>query len=437
MISSLPARRWTSSSTAAGTPFSTPVTLMSPGDVIHLAGVNAATASYNAGTGIVSYDIDTLPESFSLALPKSEFPAFVADNGGTDVEIEIACYLRGTRISTPTGEVAIEDLRAGDPVVVCPGVVRPVRWIGYRTIDLSRHPRPELARPVRIGANAIADGVPRRDLWVSPDHAIYFDGVLIPARLLCNGVTIAPEPRFRSVQYFHVELYAHGIIMAEGLPSECYLDTGNRGMFENADGPLILHPDFAPGPGQEGREACSCAPIATDAARVEPIWRWLADRARRLGHRVPEPETTGDPGLRVVIDGRAHRPVSVSQGCHRFVLPRSDGEVSLSSLANAPCELKPWLEDRRRLGVYVSRIVWHDRAGPHELPVDHPSLGLGWWDVERDGVLLRRWTDGDAAMRLPREAMLLEIYIGSGMVWRAGEARSDARRACDATRLAA
>jgi hypothetical protein len=425
-------------STAAGTPFTSAIDEIGIGDVIHLAGVDPATASYNSSTGEVTYDIGTTPESFPLALFPGQILSITGDDGGTD--IGIACYLRGTRILTAHGEVPVEDLRAGDPVVTRPGMPRPIRWIGHRTIDLSRHPSPELAQPIRISANAIAEGVPARDLWVSPDHAIFLNGVLIAARQLCNGATITRETRFRSVQYFHIELHTHSIIMAEGLPSESYLDTGNRGMFENAEGPLLLHPAFAPGHGQAGREAASCFPLVSDAERVEPVWCGLVNRARTLGHSVYEPETTDDPMLRVVVAGRVLAPAAVENDCHRFVLPRSDGTVRLVSRACRPCDIRPWIEDRRRLGVYVSRVVWHDDAGPHEMPVNHPAAGDGWWDVERDGGRPHRWTDGDAQLALSPRATVLEVHVAGGMVWPVAATRpandmAEASHASPASRL--
>ena len=86
---------------------------------------------------------------------------------------------------------------------------------------------------MRIAASAFGGGLPHRDLWLSPDHAVLVDGALVPARCLVNGASIAAEPR-ADIRYFHVELAAHGVLVAEGLPAESYLDTGNRAAFTEA-----------------------------------------------------------------------------------------------------------------------------------------------------------------------------------------------------------
>jgi hypothetical protein len=44
--------------------------------------------------------------------------------------------------------------------------------------------------PITIKASALADGIPNRDLHVSPEHCLYLGGSLIPARLLQNGATV-------------------------------------------------------------------------------------------------------------------------------------------------------------------------------------------------------------------------------------------------------
>ena len=84
---------------------------------------------------------------------------------------------------------------------------------------------------MRIAAHAFAPGLPHRVLHLSPDHALWLDGVLIPAHLLVNGASVARQA-VDDITYWHIELARHDIILAEGLPAETYLDTGNRRAFD-------------------------------------------------------------------------------------------------------------------------------------------------------------------------------------------------------------
>ena len=113
-----------------------------------------------------------------------------------------ACFAAGTRIGSPQGQIAVEDLRPGMLVQTCSGTPRPVRWIGYRHVDFTRHPSPDEVRPVRIRAGALHAGVPARDLRVSPEHAMFVDGGLVPARLLLNGTSIVRESECRCVTWY-------------------------------------------------------------------------------------------------------------------------------------------------------------------------------------------------------------------------------------------
>jgi Hint domain len=316
------------------------------------------------------------------------------------------CYLRGTHILTETGEVLVEDLKIGDMVVALSGAPRPVRWIGYRHFDLTRHPAPDPVRPIRIRANAFADGVPHRDLLLSPEHAVLRDGVLVPARLLVNGASIVRETQCSAITYYHVELDSHDILLAENLQAESYLDTGNRGFFQNSGLPLTLYPDLTNDQGR--REAESCAPFADDPEQVEPVWRELAARAVQLGwHLPPGPETTDDPALHLIVDGRHVAPVSVTQGCTSFLLPRADAEVRLVSRSALPNETRPWVADDRRLGVMLCGLTLRSGALVSPIPLDHPAFGEGWWEAEWHGpTALRRWTNGDALVPMPAADLL-------------------------------
>jgi hypothetical protein len=289
----------------------------------------------------------------------------------------------------------------------------PVKWIGRRRLDLRTHPRPETVMPVRIAAGAFGDAMPHRDLVLSPDHAVFIEGLLIQARQLVNGTTIRQESDWTAVEYFHVELDAHGILFAEGLPAESYLNTGNLGFFQNSGEPLVLHPDMTDDKDLPSRVAGSCAPFAWEAARVEPVWRRLAERAAALGRPVAVPETTNDPALRLAAKGRQLKPIYGENGLYIFPLPRGAGEVRIVSRASAPTETQPWMEDRRRLGVRIKRLVLRAANEVRDIPVDHPALSEGWWAVEQDGNALRRWTRGEAVLPLPavNGPAMLEIHV--------------------------
>jgi hypothetical protein len=153
------------------------------------------------------------------------------------------CFLRGTRIATPSGQVKIEELKIGDLVLTVTGGEKPVKWIGRR--ELTRDAAGSWAAsmaPVKVAKFAIDRKAPRADLYVSPSHAIYIDGMLIPASNLVNGVTIVENatPGEGELSYFHIELDTHEAILAEGLAVESYLACGGDN-FDNEDEYLALY----------------------------------------------------------------------------------------------------------------------------------------------------------------------------------------------------
>ena len=185
---------------------------------------------------------------------------------------EVACFASGTLIATARGEVAVEALRLGD-LVVTPGgraPLAPVIWLGRSHTVVARHPDPATVAPVLIRAGALAAGVPHRDLRLSPDHALLLDGHLVPAKLLVNGTTIVQEPWWPAITYWHVELPAHAVVLAEGAPAESYLDAGNRAMFDN--GPVArLLKEFSP-PAEGGDyDRTACRPVLRQGPALEAI----------------------------------------------------------------------------------------------------------------------------------------------------------------------
>jgi hypothetical protein len=389
------------------------------GDSIDLPNVafsDAVLTEYNAGNGQLTLSTGTVTDAVLFLPGFSSLADFsLLHDSGTGVEI-VTCFVEGTRIRTPEGDVAVEDLRVGDAVTIRdPGttldLTLPVGWIGRRRIDLRTHRQPEQASPIRIRRDACADGVPQRDLLVSPEHAIFLDGVLVPARLLRNGTTILQETRLSIVQYLHIELERHAILLAEGLPAESYLDTGNRTLFDN--GPAtILHPDFNRIAGARSWSQDFCAKLRLDPSVVEPIWRRLADRAAALGFSAPaEAPSEADPELWLELGGKRVPGTTIRPGHHLFALPADipPGTLRLRSEVARPSDRTPWLNDRRRLGIPVERILLHRGAEITEFPLDHPTLATGWWQAERDGARLWRWTDGNAALPVAGGTQMIEI----------------------------
>jgi len=216
-------------------------------------------------------DADTLTFAFKpgvLGWPD----AFVTANGDIN-----PCFARGTRILTINGEIAVEDLKIGDVVVNVNGDEREIIWIGHRDVDIASHPNPKAVLPVIIEAGALGENCPSRRLTLSPDHALFIDGVLVQPKDLLNGVSIRQTTAAVRLRYYHVELECHDILFAEGAPAESFLDTGHRGVFDNADTPVVLRPELM----QMRREAEGCAPLCTSGERLERIRTRLAHGIRR------------------------------------------------------------------------------------------------------------------------------------------------------------
>jgi Hint domain len=144
-----------------------------------------------------------------------------------------SCFPAGTRIKTPEGETNIEQLQIGDHVLTASGEAKPIKFIGRSGAWRNEG-------PVKISRFAIDGKVPHSDLYISPGHAIYIDGILIPARNLVNGVTIVADakPETPSLTLFHIELETHEAILAEGLAVESFRHDQlhpHSFFFDNAD----------------------------------------------------------------------------------------------------------------------------------------------------------------------------------------------------------
>ncbi len=414
------------------TNFTTPITNFGAGDQISFLGnstnVSAPTVTSNGngtysvaltGSVVTLTDVTFTPAITAQITTNSNgtvnVPGITDSNSPTDQLGE--CFLPGTAIATPSGSVLVEALQAGDlvtTIVAGEYVTKPVKWIGYRDVkagDLVG----DSAHPIRIKANAFAEGVPMRDLLITSEHCIFAHGGLIPARLLVNGRSIISDSSISNFTYYHVELEDHAILLAEGLAVESYLDTGNRGNFANAPVPSLRAclTIRIPAP----HEAQPAAPILVQPNDVKPVWEALDERATMLGlqRHNAQPTLTYDADLHLVTGtGAVIRPLRLTAGKAWFVLPEESGSVSLVSRTARPCDtIAAYIDDRRALGVSVGEITVHVGSNAIVVTSHLTSSGLAGWHAPEGAS--HRWTRGRGELELPKlpaiTPAILEIEI--------------------------
>jgi Hint domain len=370
---------------------------------------NLSASGFVQAGGTLYFSNGSAIESFngsSIATVTSGASATVAVVPFQVISWSAACYAAGTRILTARGEVEVESLRPGDLAVTAGAAPRlaPVRWIGHRRLSPARHPRPWDVNPVRIRAGALGPGQPGRDLLLSPDHALFIDGVLMRARDLLNGATVAQE-EVAEITYYHVELDRHDVLLAEGLPAESFLDTGNRAAFENGGASVMAHPDFS----RAVWERHAVAPLVWEGRLLADARGRLAARAGQIGWTM-----TDQPGLHLTAGGRSIRPLADGAALV-FDLPPDTETVCLRSRSTVPAFVLPEMIDTRVLGVAVTSLARDGVA----LALDSAALGDGWHAPER-GL---RWTDGAATLRVDgarrlecRTARLLRYWVAPACV---------------------
>ena len=194
-------------------------------DTIEVSGVTATGSVFLSGALVLSetsgHVVLNLTGNFATA-------DFIVTNTAGGADVTLACFAAGTRIHTEAGETPVENLRINDRLpTLCGHRLARIVWLGHRTVDCRRHPRPHEVFPVRIRAHAFGPNLPHRDLRLSPDHAVWLDGVPGPGPPphqrphhpagTGGGDHLLPRRTSRPRRH-----------RRRGLACESFLDTGNR-----------------------------------------------------------------------------------------------------------------------------------------------------------------------------------------------------------------
>jgi hypothetical protein len=229
------------------------------------------TGEGDAGQGNAIYDTQ-------------QMPIYTAATG-VPIAAGVPCLVAGTRILMADGsERAVEQVRPGDRVRAARCGAAEVRWVGHRSLRFAAAGADD-GRPIRVLAHAFGPGMPACEVRLSPDHAVFIAGVLIPVQKLVNGVSILRERGHAAVRYVHVELAQHDLLFAAGLPVESFLDTGNRAQFDAECGVRPMRDtQRADGDGLAATLHAyaerGCAPFHLAGPMVEAVRARLLRRAR-------------------------------------------------------------------------------------------------------------------------------------------------------------
>lgn len=216
----------------------------------HFLGAAAGMAAKAAALGALASSISSLPA-------RAMGTKWWENGGGSGAN----CLLKGTLIDTPKGPVPVEKLAIGDLVKTVRGETLPVKWIGWQCLVSSGAEWNESIMPIRVKRHALGGKLPRRDLYLSPNHALLIDGVLIRVKDLVNGHSIARISEDDAIDYYNIVLDSHDVVFAEGVAVETYLMRDENYLsFTNfaeyqqlyADEPRVTMTPFAPIMGYEG-----------------------------------------------------------------------------------------------------------------------------------------------------------------------------------------
>lgn len=196
------------------------------------------TLSVTSGTGEWTFTVDYDAVMATGSDQVFYFEVIGTYNGGdTDddnVTINILiCFCAGTRIKTPDGNKRVEELEVGDLVMTKDGGAQPLKWKGSRKIGRAELQLSPLLRPIRITKGALPNGKPNRDLLLSPNHQVLLKDwqaqllfgeseVLVPAKALVDNQTVFVDETAQSVEYFHLMLEDHHILISEGAETESF-----------------------------------------------------------------------------------------------------------------------------------------------------------------------------------------------------------------------
>ena len=150
----------------------------------------------------------------------------------SEIENVIPCFTPGTTIATPKGERLVEDLKPGDRIITRDNGIQEIAWVGHKEITGKQLVKNPHLRPILIKAGALGNGLPERDMMVSPNHRLLVASELTQLYFEENEVLAAAKhmvgaPGIHAVDvmqttYVHFMFAQHEVVLSNGAWTESF-----------------------------------------------------------------------------------------------------------------------------------------------------------------------------------------------------------------------
>lgn len=315
-----------------------------------------------------------------------------------------ACFIEGTHLNIGRSEVMLDTLQTGSLVDVWTQggtTTQRLLWVerGHMQVRPAL-PEEEAGYPIRVLRHALGPNRPERDLLLTPHHSVLHDGQFVPVRTLVNGGSIFYDHSITAYNYTLVQTETHAVLVAEGVPTECYLAQDHR---QNPvwGGDMLRIGHAAPHVWEK-----EVLPQLGGQQVLAEAFARLQERSPGVPGcrpRVDAPPLSMDPELFLVTDrGQRVRLLRRDGDKFFYMLPAGVEKVFLASRTCKPSGvIGPYVDDRRVLGVSIGGITLFS-GGRHVAQTQHlkaeGAAWSGWHTVEAAGV--SRWTSGYAELPL-------------------------------------
>lgn len=363
------------------------VTGFGVGDIIDLAAKGVTDAyQYDPSSGVlliyatISGKLQHISINIGLGYDPNGFS--LASTSSSDTEKGITynypapCYLAGILISTPRGPVAVENLTVGDNIIIYTSQGKTetdvILKIGSKRLTVHET---TFNYPVCVKKNALGEGIPREDLYITDEHCLFLEEKFIPVRMLVNNETILYDETIHEYEIFHFVLSNHSVVVANGAYSESFLYEGHLDFLSLDKQPSEL-------------DAKKNFPVVTNSSEIEPIFSRLANRANVCMPLF----TPHDPEISLIVNGKTEvRPTRIKGNKAVFVIDGPFDLLALQSKQFRPSEaVGPFFDDRRDLGILVGEIELFKPEGTSTSSAHLANTPVpGWHSFECKNL---RWT---------------------------------------------